>query len=353
MSEPQATAAAREGALTYLYDAPPAPAEAVQVAPGVHWLRMPLPFALNHINLWLLEDGDGWTIVDTGIQRPEVQEIWRAILAGPLAGGRVKRVLITHFHPDHIGLAGWLVEELGSEMWITRTEWLMHQMLTLDDAGINHASQVAAYRENGLDAAWMERLSGRGNTYQVRVGRAPHRHRRIADGEEIEIGRRTWHVVVGTGHAPEHACLHCPSLGVLISGDQILPKITPNVSLWAGDDTADPLADYLGSLDLFRHLPPSTVVLPSHNLPFTGLHQRLDDLARHHEERLQDLVDACDRPMTAAQLIPVLFDREMDAHQIGFAMGECLSHLTYLAGSGRMTRSRRDDGVITYRRGGT
>ena len=341
------------GGLAHPFPDTPAQAETLEVAPGIHWLRMPLPFALDHINLWLIEDGTAddpsWTIVDSGMLHDQTKELWRALFGGAMAGRKVGRVIVTHFHPDHIGLAGWLVQELGCELWISRTEWLMHAMLYFDDSAVLHNSQIQAYRENGLGADWTEAMVGRGNSYRKVVSQAPMSYVRIADGDEIEIGGRIWRVIVGTGHAPEHACLYCPRAGVLISGDQILPKITPNISLWAGDREADPLGDYLGSLSKFRNLPAETLVLPSHNLPFTGIEARLDQLAHHHDQRLDDIVAACASPKSAADILSVLFKRQMDVHHIGFAMGESLAHLAHLRHLGRVEKVRRDDGIIAYR----
>jgi glyoxylase-like metal-dependent hydrolase (beta-lactamase superfamily II) len=356
MNESRPPAAAPAGApISHPFAAPPAPGEAVEVAPGIHWIRMPLPFALDHINLWLIEDGPAgepsWTVIDAGLRHDRTKELWRTLFEGAMAGRPVGRVIVTHFHPDHIGLAGWLVEERRSELWISRTEWLMHAMLWFDDKAVLPTAQVEAYRENGLGPEWTEKMIGRGNPYQTRVGPTPASYTRIADGDEIEIGGQSWRVIVGTGHAPEHACLYCAEAGVLISGDQILPKITPNISLWASDRGADPLGDYLGSLDRFRGLPADTLVLPSHNLPFHGLEARLGQLQHHHDERLARIVDACATPRTAAEILPVLFRRELDLHQIGFAMGESLAHLAYLRHRGRLRQSRNGDGLIAFQSG--
>lgn len=334
----------------------PAEAETIEVAPGLFWVRMPLPFALNHINLWLVEDGDGWTIVDTGLWLDETKANWRKIFAekkvGAEYGKPVKKVVVTHFHPDHMGLAGWMCEEFNAPLWTTRTEWLMCRMLGMDTEAANHSSVARFYASHGLDPEIAGQMFAKGNSYRERTMPAPTGYTRLTDGQEIEIGGRAWRVIVGTGHSPEHACLYCAELGVLISGDQILPKITPNISVWASEPAANPLQDYVDSLARFRGLPDDTLVLPSHNYPFTGLRTRLQELAHHHDRRLEDIMAAFGpgERKQAAEIIPVLFKRELDLHQMGFAMGEALAHLNKLVGDGRLVADTEADGRRFYAR---
>lgn len=337
-------------------DSPPA-GETREVAPGVHWIRMPLPFALDHINLWLLEDGDGLVIVDCGLGIEESKGHWRHILkshgAGPDAGPdarRINRLIVTHFHPDHIGLAGWLADLLKTDLWITRTEWLMARMLYIDTAASNHENVADFYSMHGMPADTAEKMFSGGNTFRARVTEPPVLHRRLQAGDSVTIGGRAWRIIVGTGHAPEHACLYCDDLRVLISGDQILPKITPNISVWASEPDANPLDDYLVSLELFRSLPADTLVLPSHNLPFRGLHRRLDELRNHHEETLDRLREAPypAEGLSAAEAVPILFRRTLDRHQFGFALGEALAHLAYLQGRGELGTMSGRDGVVRF-----
>lgn len=332
----------------YAFEQPPEVGTGLEVAPGVSWLRMPLPFALDHINLWLLEDGDGFTIVDTGIAREEVKSAWRALFSGLMSNRAVTRVVSTHFHPDHFGLAGWLTEVLNAPLWMTRSEWLTGSLLYADADGRVSDAQVAMFRQHGLDNARLEALAQRGNAYRRVLSTPPASYRRIADGERLLIGGCEWTVIVGRGHAPEHACLYCAEKGVLISGDQVLPKISPNVSLSAMEPSADPLREYLDSVDRLSALPEEVLVLPSHDLPFFGLRARIEALKKHHAERLDRLEEFCRTPRTAAETLDVLFRRKLDAHQIMFAMGESLSHLVYLEGSGRLRRALDPKGIVRF-----
>lgn len=350
MSGIQAAHRAPPPGLDYVWTTPPDPATVCEVATGVLWIRMPLPFALDHINLWLLEDTDGWTIVDTGICRDEVKELWRSLFSGVMATRRVRRLIATHFHPDHLGLAGWLHEEVEAPLWMTRTEWLMGTMLYHDVDGRIAARQVDFYRSHGLDQRWLDALSAGGNRYRLHISPPPPSFHRLSDGDVMKVGGRDWRVIVGMGHAPEHACLYCAELSLLIAGDQILPRITPNVALSAAEPDANPLGLFLDSLTRIRRLPSDTLVLPSHGYPFRGLHERIDQMSRHHHQRLDALLVACEEPRSAADLLSVLFKRELDAHQIMFAMGESLSHLAYLAKDHKLETLRGSDEITRYQR---
>ncbi len=337
-------------ALRFPHAAPPAPGTLTTVAPGVHWLRMPLPFALDHINLWLLEDGAGWTIVDSGLDTPITRELWERIFVEALDGKPVTRLIVTHFHPDHMGLAGWLTERWQIPLWVSETEWLWARMLTVDrDDAAFAEDQISFYRRAGLDETTIETFAARGNQYAQRVGPVPRAFHRIADNMTFEIGGRRWRVIVGRGHAPEHVCLHCAELDLFIAGDQVLPKISPNISVWPNEPDGNPLGRYLDSLEtLRREVPADVLVLPSHNLPFYGIDTRIDQLALHHAERLAELVAACRTPHTTMEIVPLLFRRKLDTQQLGFAIGEALAHLHYLVEAGRLTRGERADGVYLF-----
>lgn len=338
--------------LTYPYPEPPAPATAIEVAPGVHWIRMPLPFQLDHINLWLLEDGDGWTVVDTGYSRDEVRELWEQLLVGVMAGRPVKRVIVTHCHPDHVGMSEWLTERFGCELWMTESEYLMAN-LARNDIGIGDIeARVAFFRQHGLRNGRSKSLAARGNYYRRGVPGLPAQFHRLTDGQSFTVGGREWQVITAHGHSPEHAALFCRSLNVLISGDQVLPRITPNVSVWHIEPDGNPIRQYLDSLNKFLPLPEDALVLPAHGRPFTGLHQRIDMLLHHHEERFDEVVHACREPRCAAELLDVIFRRELDVHQLSFAMGEAIAHLNYLYDAGRLTRTLDADGNYRFQQAG-
>jgi glyoxylase-like metal-dependent hydrolase (beta-lactamase superfamily II) len=332
--------------------APPRPGEMLSIAPGVWWLRMPLPFALDHINLWLLEDGAGWTIVDTGYATARTKELWEQIFAEGLGGLPVARIIVTHYHPDHIGLAGWLTERWQAPLWITEKEWLFARVMSQAADDFIPLRRGFAHRA-GLGPAASELFGEREQSYRRGVPEVPASFQRLGDGMVIEIGGREWRVIVGEGHAPELACLYCAETGVLIAGDQVLPKISPNVSVQAHEPDGDPLARFLSSLCKLQDVvPPDALVLPSHNLPFLGLHARLESLAAHHRARCDEVIAACGTPKAAVELLPVLFRRSLDRHQMGFALGEALAHLHYLMHQGILDRVLDADGVNHFTRVG-
>ena len=329
---------------------PPAPGEPAAIAPGILWLRMPLPFALDHINLWLVEDGGGWAIVDTGYATEAAMAAWERIFALHLGRRPVTRIIVTHYHPDHIGLAQWLAERWRVRLWITEKEWLYARMMSRESDDLERLRRDHA-RRAGLDPAASDSFGRHEASYRRGVPAVPAAFRCLKDGDTIAIGAGEWRVIVGEGHAPEQACLYCAAAGVLIAGDQVLPKISPNISLQPHEPEGDPLARYLASLLRLRAaIPAETLVLPSHDLPFFGLHPRVDALAAHHRARCATILEACERPRSAVDLLPRLFRRPLDRHQTAFALGEALAHLNYLAGQGALDRSTGADGVERFRR---
>jgi glyoxylase-like metal-dependent hydrolase (beta-lactamase superfamily II) len=327
----------------------PVPGAARELAPGVHWLRMALPFALDHINLWLLEDEGGWTIVDTGLGDAPTRAMWETFFAGAIGARPVRRVLLTHFHPDHAGNAGWLCARFKAPLWMTQAEYLTAHAVRHGIGGHVPEATLALFRANGLDDAHHAQMSLRGNLYRRQVPEFPDSYRRLMDGERIAIGGRGWRVIVGHGHAPEHASLHCEDLGLAISGDMLLPSISTNVSVWPVDPEGDPLGLFLHSIQAYRELPAGTLVLPSHGLPFRGAQLRVRQLEAHHEARLADLLQACrEAPRSAAEVLALLFRRKLDTHQMFFAMGEAIAHLHYLERAGSLRRVVGDDGVARF-----
>ncbi len=325
--------------------------ETLEVAPGVLWLKMPLPFALDHINLYLLEDGSGWTVVDTGWNGEDVKAHWLAAMTGPMGGKPLRRAIVTHFHPDHLGLAGWLAEEHGAALWMTYGEWLQAHLAWTQDVTHDVDAWMAFFMANGLDARTVDAYRAGVGNFGRWTAPVPRRVRRLWNGQTLTIGGRSWRVITGGGHSPEHASLYCPEIEVLISGDQVLPRITTNISVWYTEPDGDPLRQFLHSFAAMRPLAEGALVLPSHNRPFHGLHDRLDYLADHHRQRLDDALAFCTEPRTALDLIPVLFKRALDDHQIAFAIGEALSHLNFLVGDGALEKiADSADGKIRYRR---
>ncbi len=325
-------------------DQRPAPGEFLEIAPGLRWLRMPLPFALDHINLWLIRDGDGWAAVDTGVSTNAIREAWSTILPQhPL-----RRILVTHFHPDHLGNAAWLQEKTGAPLWISQGEYQYSRLVAEQASGYSVEDMLRFFRRHGLGEAMLQALAERGNAYKRGVPSVPQSFRRLRGDDVVDFGGCHWRIIAGFGHSPEHASLPCPARGVLISGDMLLPRISTNIPVMSQTPDDDPLGDFLCSIDAFTTLPEDTLVLPSHGLPFRGIKDRVAALHAHHEDRCRVVEVECATPRTAAELIPVIFERPItDAHQCMFAMGESMAHLNYLERRGRLRRLE-ENGTIRY-----
>ncbi len=334
----------------YLFDDAPAHGTTLVVAPGVRWLQMPLPMSLDHINLYLLEDDDGWWVVDTGISVGPTQELWQKIFDNELAGKPVKAVICTHLHPDHIGMAGWICEKWRVPLYMTRSEYFCG--LSFSRMEKRHYSWTSEqhYRRAGFKPDAIEKMRSHYGGFGSVISPMPTGYNRLRDGDSMLINGNRWRVVVGSGHSPEHACLFSESLNILISGDQVIPKITSNVSVMASEPEANPLKDWFASHEHFLNiLPADVLVLPAHNAPFHGLHERLRFLIDHHEEHLLALEQACaEKNGTAVELLPVLFKRKLDGDQLGLAVGECIAHLNYLYQRGQLSRSVDEDGHYRY-----
>ena len=330
---------------------PPAPGAAMEVAEGVLWLRLPLPMALDHVNIYALDEGCGWTIVDAGLDTPECRDAWRAALAGPLAGKPITRVLLTHFHPDHVGLAGWFMAEHGAALWTTRTSWLLARMLILDEHPRPQPETLAFWRAGGMPAAELERrATSRPFNFADIAAPLPLGFHRIAEGEVIAAGGRRWRVRMGEGHAPEMATLWSLDDNLVLGADQLLQRISPNIGVHASEPRADPLAEWFeSSARLAAFAREDHLVLPGHDLPYTGLPARMAQLIENHHGALARLRAHLAEPRTAWECFEVLFRREVSEGTMMLALAEAVAHLNYLHHRGEVARERRADGADLWR----
>lgn len=336
--------------LSYPCGQAPVAGSAKEVAPGVWWIRMSLPFALDHINLWALRDGDGWALVDTGTWSNETAAAWRQLFAD-VFHGPVTRVFVTHMHPDHIGMAGWLTRKFGCRLWISRLEYLSCRALSVDTGREAPDDAIQFYRRAGWNEEGVETYRTRFGSFGKLIYALPDSYRRLHDGEDITIGDYRWRVVMGTGHSPEHACLYCPERKLLISGDQVLPGISSNVSVFPAEPDANPLGDWLASLDkLQAGIAGDVLVLPSHNQPFTGLHRRIDALRDSQLRALDRLRAALQQPRRVVDVYGALFSRPVTADnmQMSLATGEGVAHLNYLIARGEARMTVGGDGCAWY-----
>lgn len=349
----------QESELDYVFgETLPATGKTLEVAPGVRWLRMGLPFALNHINLWLLEDTreaadgsveHGWTIIDCGIATDATRNAWEAIFADELRSLPVLRVIVTHCHPDHVGLSTWLCDRWQAPLYMTVGEYAFARMMAAGLPGADGPAVLPYFQQHGLtDPDMLAQLQGRKNYYPSLVPAVPESFIRLEENRRLRIGNHTWQIITGTGHSPEHAALFCERLGVLISGDMVLPRISTNTSVFAIEPESDAVGNFLESLQKFISLPEHTLVLPSHGKPFRGLHQRVAQLNTHHAERLAEVKAACATPQSAADIVPLMFRRDLDMHQLTFAMGEALAHLHRLWYAGELRRFKDEHQVWRF-----
>ncbi len=334
--------------IEFPFATPPKPHEWIEAAPGVLWLRWPLPFRLDHVNIYLIEDGAGYALIDTGIDDAPSRELWAAMFDGPLRGRPLTRIIATHCHPDHIGLAGWLCERTGLSLHATQTEYLDALMIRLDPGALNAEPYRSFYRSHGLGDGITEVVLNRGLHYLRMVSKLPRTFRRVIAGEKLEIGGRKLEVLTGGGHSSEQAMLFDADARLFFCADQVLAKISPNISVEAIDPEGDPLGIYLRSLEQLRAtLPDDVLALPGHNLPFTGLAARIGELVSHHASRCQAILRACAQsPRSTYELVPVVFGRAIDdPHQMSFAFGEALAHANYLVRRGELRVVETKDGV--------
>jgi glyoxylase-like metal-dependent hydrolase (beta-lactamase superfamily II) len=340
-------------ALRFPFAAPPEDGEMFEVAEGIMWLRMALPFQLNHVNLYLIEDDGGWALIDTGIGNSRTRAVWEGLLAGKLGGRRLTRLIVTHFHPDHAGLAGWIAERCGLELWMAQAEYLTALNLRHNPAALDSPAHRAFYASNGMAKAAVDVLVTRGLGYLRMTTDLPPSYRRLQAGDVLRIGGREFDVLTGGGHAPEQVMLHCAAEHLFFPADQVLARISPNISVTGWEPHGNPLGDYLTSLTALRaQVPDDVLVLPMHNMPFHGLHQRAGELIAHHRQRCEDIQAACTvAPLTAMDVLPVVFPRALDEHQVGFAFGEVLAHVNLMLRLGSLVSEIGTDGLVRLRAG--
>lgn len=312
----------------------PRPGEAREVAEGILWARLPLPFRLNHVNVWLIDEGDGWTVIDTGCATPEIIAAWEALLAGPMRGGRVKRVIATHGHVDHIGLTGWMVERFEADFTATFAEWVWARISHTSDVPGSSAAYHGYLVHNGFDATAARQLVASRQRFMDLSTPIPAGITEIRDGDRVEMGGRSWRVIVTRGHAFEHASFHDEAGNVLIAGDHLLPKITPVIAVYEMIPQADPLGDYLASFPQFDAVADDALVLPSHGSPYRGVRLRMDQLRSHHRNRLEATADFLRLPKSALDLARDMFPHVEGPENIGFALGETLAHVNHLVRKG-------------------
>ena len=329
----------RADLIAYPFPNPPAEGAAVQVADGVLWMRLPLPMKLDHVNCYALDDGDGWTLVDTGMASTRCRAIWTGLLAGPLAGKPVKRLVVTHHHPDHVGLAGWFIGQ-GAELLMPRTGWLTARMLVLDEQAVSPPEALQFYRRAGMDAGMLaKRATDRPFNFADCVDPLPLGFTRLIEGQSVRVGGRDWSVRMGDGHAPEHATLWEIGGNLVIGGDQLLPSISPNLGVYPTEPDADPVGDWIASCDrLAEFATPDQLVLPGHKLPFTGLPLRLRQMSENHHAALARLVTALATPRRASECFGPLYKRDIGSAEYGLALVEAVGHLNHLLRLGTVRR---------------
>lgn len=334
-----------EDGLAYPFaDGVPHGAQTITIAPGILWARVPLPWSLDHINIYLFDEGDSWSVVDTGARCKDGFDAWQLIEDGVLDGKPIGRVIATHMHPDHLGLAGWLVEKWGASFWATQAEYLLANTLWLSGLGEYPESEIQHLFKAGVDRSFEDKIraAGYGN-YKKGVHKLPEQYHRMEDGSEFTLGGRQWRVVIGRGHSPEHACLQCLDEPLFISGDQVLPHITSNVSVYSREPMANPLAHWISSLDRMKEIDGNPLVLPSHGRVFFGLSERVDGIIQSHITKLGRLHEWCMEPRTTVKTFRALYRRKIEGMEFYLALGEAIAHIHLLESLGLMKRELKDD----------
>ena len=313
------------------------------------WTCIPLPYRLDHVNIYFLRDGDGWAVIDTGIQTDEAKRIWEKLFSGPMRGETITRVIVTHHHPDHIGLAGWLCERFNAPLLTSYSTYMGSQFISLARSENLTRYTFDFYRSHGMSEEHASLVAIQGNEYLRRVAGLPAHFLRLVMADVLEVGTRSLRVLTGDGHAQEQVMLYSEADNMLFAADQVLERISPNISVFAGEPNGDPLGHYLRSLRFLRNeLPEDVLVLAGHRRPFIGLRHRCQELEDHHEERCDRIRAACAQaPHSVADLVPLLFARELDAHQMSFAFTETLAHVNRLVRRGEIETVRQGEGMVS------
>ena len=338
-----------ESKVDYIFgDKLPIPLEPIEVAEGILWFRLPMPIALDHINIYLLDDGDSWVLIDTGLADTKSIEIWTNILKKYLSKRPIQKIIGTHFHPDHVGLAGWLIERTDAEFWMTQIEWLSARQAYLTvDSGASQAMS-AFYKKANLKPDLIKIYEDIGNDYRSMVTPIPLEYERIEHSTSFKIGDRVWKPVFGSGHSPDHVSFYCEKDRIMLGGDMLLPRITPIIAVWWQEPNADPLKGYIEFLETLESIGSDALILPAHNRPYKELQTRAADLIFHHNERLEITYEACKNESSANSIMQKLFTRKLDPFQTRFAIGETIAHINNLLKKGTLKRRLDDDGVYFY-----
>jgi len=325
--------------LVYPLKESPSFGQPIEITEGIFWLRVPIPFALDHINLWLLRDGDGWTIVDTGFFSSNVKKIWQQLQENFFKNDPVKKIIVTHFHPDHVGMASWLMEQTGAELWMSEREFLTIHRVCHPYSDKEIATRTRFYKKFGFDGEQITSVINSRSSDTKGLPEPPDSYHRMCDGNTISINGEDWFLSSFSGHSPEHICLYNAKRKLLISGDQVLPTISPNISVMFFEPLANPLAEYLDSLIKLAELDEETLVLPSHGKVFLGLHYRIDQLTKGHQESLRMLIEYCHQPRSGKQLMEKMFGSRLSAFNLSLGAGEALAHINHLVARNELKKS--------------
>lgn len=345
---PQTVLTSPRTVLEFPFESGPAYGDVTEVADGLLWLRIPLPYLLDHVNIYLVQDGDSWVVIDTGIQTDEAIAVWQQLFDGPLKGFCISRVIATHFHPDHIGLAGWMCERFNAPLLTSFSTYMGSQVISLAPEKNSLRQFFDFYISHGMTEEGAGIVAIQGNEYLQCVSDLPSTFLRLMMPDTLEIGNRSFRVLSGDGHAPEQIMLYCAEEKLLFAADQVIEKISPNVSVYAGEPKGDPLGHFLRSLRLLRNeIPDDVLVLPGHRRPFYGLQLRCKELEAHHEIRCDLIRSACAKaPQSVADLVPVLFPRQLDPHQMSFAFTETLAHVNRLVRRGEIETVKQGNRLV-------